>query len=239
VPNPIINRRIIAAARTRPSDFSNLEFWWKADSFALADGTAIGGAGSEWQDQSANNRDAVQGTAGAQPLFKTNIFGAMPSIRFDGSDDCLEFPVSTWSPSVAFTILVVGKAVTVTDCELLGHNANNEQVRVNNATTVSFFDGVSTSTSTAFGSSVVNAKLISWRRTLVTFDLRFRENKTSRGENIASGNQTVTLNRIGRTSFGGFPNWDIAEIVGYSTALTSAQVDSLYDNYFKPRWGLP
>lgn len=217
---------------------SDIIAWWKADSFSLADGTAIGGAGNEWQDQSSNNRDATQGTGANQPLFKTNIFGAMPSIRFDGSNDVLEFSEINLGANAAFTVLLVGKSLNGVDGEILGHSVQNRQVRVNRSgDDVSFFGGTLEGISTTFGSALTNVKLISW--IVAGTDISFRENKTARGTMIGIGGNTIELNRIGRTSFGGFPNWDIGEIILYSTILSAATIDGLYDTYFQPKWGLP
>lgn len=241
MPQAIINS-FLGVTPVEPDDFPNLEFWWKADSFSLADNDPIGAVGVEWQDQSVNNRDATQPTAGKRPLFKTNIFGSLPAIRFDGVDDSLNFPVKVFAASSELTFLIVGKAVTLTDCQLLGHDVENEQVRVGHpsATQVAFWAGTLLVTSTAFGSALTNAKLITWRRVLSAgnYDINFRENTTDRTTGGPEPGE-MSLNRIGETSFGGNPNWDIGEIVGYSGLLSVAQVDALYTTYFKPKWGLP
>lgn len=247
MPQSIINS-FLGASVVTPSSFGNMEAWWKADSFALADSTAIGGGGNEWQDQSANNRDGTQATAGARPLFRTNIFGSMPSVRFDGTDDFLQFTsdivFAGGSPAGEFTIILVGKSLNGADSEILGHEVNNIQIRVNRAgaDVASMFVQVGSPEliSTAFGSALTNTKMIVWRRSQIpTADSgAFRENKTARGDSPGMTSQ-YTLQRIGKTSFGGFPNWDIGELVIYSQGLTDANLDALYDTYFQARWGLP
>lgn len=247
MPQAIINSFLQAVAVT-PASFGNMEAWWKADSFALADNTAIGGGGNEWQDQSVNNRDGTQATAGARPLFRTNIFGSMPSVRFDGSDDFLQFTsdivFAGGAPAGEFTIILVGKSLNGADGEILGHETDNIQIRVNRAgaSVVSMFNAAGSPEliSTAFSSALTNVKMIVWRRSQIpgADSGAFRENKTARGTSPGMTSQ-YTLQRIGKTSFGGFPNWDIGELVLYSQGLTDANLDSLYDGYFKPRWGLP
>lgn len=247
MPQAILNSFSGTAAVT-PSDFGNMEAWWKADSFVLADNTAIGGVGNEWQDQSANNRDGTQATAGARPLFRTNIFGAMPSVRFDGSDDFLQFTsdivFAGGSPAGEFTIILVGKSLNGADAEILGHETDNIQIRVNRAgaSVVSMFvqTGSAELISTAFGSALTNVKMIVWRRSAIPSadSGAFREDKTARGTSPGMTSQ-YTLQRIGKTSFGGFANWDIGELVLYSQGIADASLDALYDTYFKTRWGLP
>lgn len=214
--------------------------WWMADSFSLADGTAIGGGGNEWQDQSTFNRDATQATGTAQPLFKTNIFGTMPSIRFDGSNDTLEFSEISLGVNASYTTVLVGKSLNNVDAEVLGHAVTNTQVRVNRSAgpTVSFFGGSIEQISSAFSSALTNVKMITWRTNGSTDVTSFRENKTARSSG-GTGNSSLILNRIGRTSFGGFANWDYGEIIIYSRLLSDAELDALYDNYLQPKWGLP
>ena len=230
------------AAAVTPATYSNLEAWWKADSLSLTNSAPVGGTGIEWQDESSNNRDGTQGTAGARPLFKTSIFGSMPAIRFDGSDDTLAFtPDISKGANDDYSVLIVGKSLNSTDGELLGHSVTNIQVRVNRSAgpTVSFFGNSIEAISDAFSNSLTNVHLITWRTDGTADTTSFRENKTARGSGLGTGNSELKLNRIARTSFGGFANWDIAEIVVYSRRLTDAEVDNLYDNYFKTRWGLP
>lgn len=243
MPQSIINSFLsTVVSPVTPSDFGNMEAWWKADSFALADSTAIGGGGNEWQDQSANNRDGTQAAAGERPLFRTNIFGAMPSIRFDGTDDFLQF-TSNISLAGDFTIILVGKSLNGADSQILGHDADNIQVRVNRSgDNVSMFvqTGTAELISTTFGSALTNVKMIVWRRSPIpTADSGdFRENKTTRGTSPGMTSLYV-LQRIAKTSFGGFANWDIGELIIYSQGLTDANLDALYDTYFQSRWGLP
>lgn len=58
--------------------------FFKADTLALTDGTAVASL-----TDTANGNAWAQATGTKQPLFKTGIFGAKPSIRFDGVDDIL------------------------------------------------------------------------------------------------------------------------------------------------------
>src|SRR5206468_584290 len=51
-----------AAAASGPS-LPNMVVWWKADSFSLSDGTAVGNTGTEWVDSSGNGFTATQATS--------------------------------------------------------------------------------------------------------------------------------------------------------------------------------
>ena len=75
----------------------------------LSDGDAVG----SWLDDSAAGNDASQTTAGYKPLYKTNIVGGNPAVRFQGLDDSLSGSFASWATS-AFTVLL-GLANNVPD----------------------------------------------------------------------------------------------------------------------------
>lgn len=218
-----------------PAGFSNLLAWWKSDSFSLSDGTAIGGVGNEWLDQSGNVNHLTQAVAGARPLFKTNIFGSMPSIRFDGTDDELSMTSTLVIP--VFTI--IGIAAVSADSGLLGKSDNTFQIRIfrSGANVISYYDGVGDLVSDTFAIVSTDARMMTWRREADN-DVLFRENKTDQSAG-ATSTLTIGLNRVGRLSYGQFLTGDIGEIVIYGAERTNAELDALYEGYFKPRWGLP
>jgi hypothetical protein len=62
--------------------------WLDAGSLAgVSDGDTV----SLWPDQSGNGIDAEQLTAARRPVYKTNVVGGRPVLRFDGADDALGF----------------------------------------------------------------------------------------------------------------------------------------------------
>lgn len=58
----------------------------QADQLGLSEGAAV----ATWADQSGNNRNFTQGTAGSRPTFHTDENGGY--IKFDGTDDFLSGP---------------------------------------------------------------------------------------------------------------------------------------------------
>jgi hypothetical protein len=68
-----------------PTYMTGLGFWFRADKEVTQSGTV-----SAWGDQSANNNDAAQGTAGNRPTYLTNGGDGKPALSFDGSTDLLE-----------------------------------------------------------------------------------------------------------------------------------------------------
>ncbi len=231
-----------SSSSVTPGSLSNLVVWFKADSFSLSDGTAIGGTGNEWQDQGPNDYDATQGTAGLRPLFKTNIFGSMPAIRFDGTDDILEFAGGGLSLLADFTIMIVTKNVDYSAEYrlLLGIGAGTSQqvlMGLSGNNTLSLYNGV-IATSTAFSTSAADARLNVLGRDGTA--AKYYENN-----GVDKSNGTLVAGLSGLQRIGGYGggaqyfNGDMAEIVVYSDIKSQATVQSLYTNYFKPRWGLP
>jgi hypothetical protein len=218
-----------------PASYANLILWLKADSFSLADGTAIGGTGNEWQDQSSSNNDAVQATGSKQPLFKTNIIGSKPVIRFDGSND--ELTINDLNLTADFTIILIGSVTA--DSIILGKAAANYQVRIyrSSANTLSAYDSNEDKVSSTLGNPQTSVRCMTWRRNVKT--LTFRENTTARGTQTWSLLNTLPLVTIGQTGGFSFYAGDVAELVVYNALLADADVDNLYTLYFSPRWGLP
>jgi hypothetical protein len=63
---------------------SNNGLWLRAGDLGQANGTIV----PTWSDISGNGNDAVQGTAGTQPLFfSTSAMNNQPIVRFDGIND--------------------------------------------------------------------------------------------------------------------------------------------------------
>jgi hypothetical protein len=77
-----------------------------------------------------------------------------------------------------------------------------------------------------------------WRRTGIASTMR--ENKTDRTSGTPTTSLTYTLNRMGVTSpvFSQL-NGDMGELIVYSQFRTNGEMDTIYDTYLKPKWGLP
>ena len=58
-----------------------------------------------WADLSSNGRDATQAVSANRPIFKTNVQGGNPVVRFDGSGDRL-YTTTFSSPSAATAVML-------------------------------------------------------------------------------------------------------------------------------------
>lgn len=238
----ILNPFFFAPPGMIPSDLSSLVRWYKADSYSLADGDAVGGVGREWIDQSVSAVNATN--AGAdQPLYKTNIFGTMPGLLF--SNDRLTM-TSAITLAASFTIIIISKKDNALglDSFILGHSSINHQFRIDYGGTDRISarqNGEAESISLPFTalSDVVRSQMVG--KTAGSSLAHFRENKLFRDDfAFSSATAPIEYDVIGNTFFAGSEyNGYIAEICIWTALHSDADLDTLYDQYFKPRWGLP
>ena len=101
VPGPLARHSSLVSSGP-PS--SGLIAQWESDAITgLNDGDAV----ASWPDGSGNSRTATQSSATLKPLFKTNIFGSKPSVRFDGSNDLLSFTTTSITNWTFFMVMTV------------------------------------------------------------------------------------------------------------------------------------
>lgn len=212
-----------------PADFPNLIRWYKADSFSLSDGDDIGGTGREWVDQSpAAPNDATQATLGNRPLYKTNIFGSMPAIKF--FDQFLIMNGMVLSGD--FTVIAIAKSGA--DSILFGITSVNNWIRFHVASTdLDFEDGGVRQTSDDFTTAFNVINMSSWRRGGGTFT--FRERNIARGD-AAKAVISKTFDQIGGTLGVGVTDMHLGEVCVWTSRLSDTDVDNLYTNYFKSRY---
>lgn len=221
-------------------------FWLKAEQFDLADGTPIGDGANTWPNlvSDGNGHAASQSTAAARPLFKTNIFGVRPAIRFDGVDDFLTIAPSYSLEGASFnqagTMFIVFK---MTADGVLGGVIGGSQSGIVSTTATKFWDSFPTVFNAgAFTTSPTSVRVLVFRNSLTINDEMFRENKANKGpvNRTALGSVFSLIGKTGFTPpamttstwFGG----DIAEIICYCHRLTDEECDTMYDDYFKVRY---
>lgn len=85
---------------------TNLELQLDArDIGGLSDGDSI----TTWADSSAAGNDVTQSTSGRRPVYKTNIIGSNPVVRFSGADDKSLYAsfASSWSGYSGATVFAL------------------------------------------------------------------------------------------------------------------------------------
>jgi hypothetical protein len=91
--------------------FISTELWLDAsDSDTI---TESGGAVSQWDDKSGNNRHAVQANTNYRPNYNITGFGGLPTVIFDGVNDGLVLSEFLNSPDV--TLFLAGQSSNNTE----------------------------------------------------------------------------------------------------------------------------
>jgi len=225
-----------------PSNYANLYAWWKADAIVgLTDGQQV----ASWVDSSASGNNATQSSSSLKPIYKTGIYNGQPCVRFDGSDDILTISsISATAWNQPWTLAVICRASTSSGTfSMLEGTGGDYFARqtyapgVGNRFAARMIDlgfGVKTSPGLTVGPLDLTAGI--FLPNYPSDYLVWYEGKTLLGNQGVYGYAPV-LNRIGGPS----QPWagDICEICFWRTTLNSTQITSLYDNYFKPKWGFP
>jgi hypothetical protein len=90
---------------------TNLALWLRADSGPFTDAACNSGneAGANgdlvqcWQDMSGNNANSLQTSSTNRPNYQTGGLNGNPIVRFDGSNDFLNIPLSVISGQTSFS----------------------------------------------------------------------------------------------------------------------------------------
>lgn len=232
-----------AAVSFVPSDLPNLALWLKADAITgLADGAAV----ATWNDSSSNARNATQATGGAQPIYRTALLNGKPVVRFDGVDDFLAtgefqqteqwtaFAVALKAPGVDTpTVASTAKAVT----------PHGKLIRFNGDVEVMSFayNVAGASTSDSQDALPTSFLIVSALRT--TSAIQVWADGISAGETVALGTPASPVARVvvgadDGVAVGNFLNGDIAEVVYYSSPLSTTDRDKV-EAYLGDKYGLP
>ena len=154
-------------------------------------------------------------------------FAPMPSLQLSGF---LNFKPGTLAD---FTVMAANRKAGATCMMIADSYVANHQIRRSYAgdNTTLFYAGAGAAAS-AFG-AVNSPQVLTVRRTGAA--VTFRENKTSRG----GGNDATawTPVELGSAVLGG--NIELAELLIWKgTVLSDAEVDKIYDLYFKPKYSV-
>lgn len=112
----IAQRRTRGAVAFSPTDITGLILWLDANTISTlwqdsarttqvaADGDPVGA----WDDRSASGYNFTQATSASRPTYRTGGINSLPTLDFDGSDDCLEKSyVAGLNPAALTHFLVV------------------------------------------------------------------------------------------------------------------------------------
>lgn len=226
--------RSAGVAAFTPASLPNLLGWWEADSLALSDADPV----PTWGDQSVNANHLAQATSGNRPIYKTNIVNGKPVVRFDGSNDFFSL-TSTMTLGSAWSWLVILSNTSSGGVATFGHSSTGDGFEHN---FVNIKAARVISTAGATNTAVFSGAETTWKMASAIGNIggetKIRENKTDR-TGAAVTPMTPTINVFGQRAGGSFFVGDVAAACVYGGNLTTAQMDQVYDGYFKARYGLP
>lgn len=220
---------------------ANLELWLDANDSSTI--TLNGSTVSQWDDKSGNDYHVSQGTASNQPTLTSNVLNSKNILRFDGGDwleNLVATPVGGSTNRTIFIVfnytgssidypLYLGTASASPSNGTVFGVSQEIAARVANGSRV-FNDSVSSS------HSIVSLILDG----TTTSDLSAWKNATSLGVSSTS-NQTInTGSRFyvgGASTVGSWLAGDIAEIIIYSSALSTSDRESV-ESYLSDKWGI-
>src|SRR5262249_32030307 len=87
-PSPISVATFIRVGDFSPASIAGIGLWVRTDAGLLADAA---GRVSVWPDQSGTGNDLAQSTLTSQPVLVRDAVNGFPVLRFDGSNDWLNF----------------------------------------------------------------------------------------------------------------------------------------------------
>ncbi len=213
--------------------------WLRSDAYVTYASSKV----SSWLDQSGHGYNATQTNSANQPSLVTGAINGLPAVSFNGSSSFMQFPTGFNNFSQGLSIfLVVKPAATTALSQILnlGTGSSNDYnlgIEINSSTEAEYFGYTgagSGMTSVSYGSAITaTAQLIEVIQTGTTATI------LTDGANPVTNSSMNTIpepttgrtnSYLGQASGGGnFFNGEIAEVIIFNTALSTAQRESVED----------
>jgi len=198
----------------------------------------------DWHDANGGLKEMEQATAGLRPLYKTNILGGKPGIKFDGSDDVLVWSsvLSTANMDQSTVFLVLSGWTTGTYQGILGSTlpAGNDSyyLRISDVDKASFVHagvaeiGVSTAAYSTAGAVIGLAYSDA-------SSYAFYTGRTANGNGATAASISAASTIVGAQDGGVVERYTgyIHEILIYDSVLNATKIDN-NARYLLNKWGL-
>jgi hypothetical protein len=228
-----------AAAIISPSSISGLELWLRAEDLALSDNDPV----STWTDLSTHGRNATQGTANLQPVYKTSILNGRPVVRFSAVPNGQEDYMAGSSPSLTdFTVYMVAKwnSGTSSDAQIFSLGSGGGAFTVSSTSNMVTITR-DTDSPTFSDLSVLDGQfqiLGIWYSALGGHSAAKNANNSSHSGLLSGRPPTGANYRVGANAAPNFMlDGDIAEILVYSSELSGSQRSDLF-RYLNSRYAV-
>jgi Chitobiase/beta-hexosaminidase C-terminal domain/Concanavalin A-like lectin/glucanases superfamily len=223
---------------------TNLLSWLKADNGVVTSGSNV----TQWTDMSSVANNATQSNSSNQPTLVTNAVNGLPALSFNGTSDYLQFGsgFANFVPGFSFFMVVKPTATATNYRDYLYFATNNTNTDsaifeantgVSGSMNLYSFTG---STSSSIGSSTAitpsQYQLIEGTNNGAGTGILYTNGvQQATGFLYDMSNVTRTNNYIGGRATNFFYQGQIAEILVYNTALTTAQRAAV-ESYLQARY---
>jgi hypothetical protein len=226
-----------------PTQVANLSAWYDASKLTgLNDGDTV----TSWPDSSGNG--LTLDVLGSTPLYKTNIFGSLPAVLYDGVNDYnrrSDVGATAIITAAAGTFLTVFRtAGSIINGSLIGlvESGVAGDAHVNTVaagTTIVSINDDGTVDTTAGKTIAVSTNYIhTWYHSGGALYNGLSDTRTASMDTIASGNTTLAAGTdlfVGAAT--GFFSGHIAEAVFYARDLTESERQSV-ERYLASKYGI-
>lgn len=222
-----------------PLDVPGLVYWFGGDSLALADGAAV----AAWDDQSGNDNDAAQATAGNRPTLQLDEINGKPVVRFV-TDDFLDLDATQPGTSVAIFATVRFNSDTGADQYIYQQSGDTgERLYMfwrasDDVLCAGYYDGGAFRDYTKAWSPVIGTTyVVDFGTGEVNNVLGISgsvDSTPARTNRPVSASRTASIGRDGSTG-NGYLTGDILDLLVYGTADISPEDRTLIRNYLANR----
>ncbi len=218
-----------------PDDINGLSLWLHGN-LALDDSDEV----ATWTDNSPDGNNATQGTAANRPIYKLGEVNGLDIVRFSGLNDADRLD-GTLDAALAQegTFFIVARE---TSLETSGYlfSFDNDDAPFDlgfgfGGNSIEQWDGSSAIEIGTISDSVFN--IYALRKSATGPATATWKNGTAGGTRVSSKNSTSANFFIGNDSGGNPYDGDIAEIIVYDTALSTANLNNV-GNYLETKYGL-
>jgi hypothetical protein len=204
------------------------------------------GSISTWKDNNinaVNKNNATMTTTAYQPkLYQNAFYDSIPGLRFDGTDDYLNFDLSKIVNS-AFTIFVVEqrKSDKVNNYFILGGiNSTNKKIhlgyRYNNSLTIAFYNNDSNYSIANFTTPIPRIHSFIYNGSVGK--KYSRNGKDYTGSVFLGPDKTLQpLELATPSSIGNSYNGDLAEIIIFKRSLKTEEIEAV-ESYLGSKYGI-
>jgi hypothetical protein len=221
-----------------PIPLANLKLWLKADAGITKDGSNYV---SEWQDFSGNGNNAVQAIGANQPLFVDNEVNGNAVIRFSGNQVII-IPANLIGNTNDKTIIIVYKLInTSTYGGLITSKGSGDE------STAVYHDVGNSDYQVMFGNGLILSATVDMTSTYHILIATSATQKTVHINGVLKNSNpgAYTINNAGvdtyigtyRCSYANFIHADIAEMIIYDSALSTADRQQV-ENYLSAKYGI-